>query len=64
MPTDLHRIEVLHTKEEADALRLKLKASGESASNYFRRLDGLEPLKRGAEVGNQRAKKTPAKKKG
>lgn len=62
MPTNLHRIEVLHTEVEAELLRTELKASGESASNYYRRLRGLSKLKRGAEVGNQRAKKKSVKK--
>ena len=60
MPTKLERVEVLHTPQEKENLRRVLKKTGESISNYYRRLDGLPPLTRGA-VGN---KNNPHGKKG
>lgn len=54
MPTKLERAEILHTPEEKENLRRVLKETGESISNYYRRLDGLPPLNRGAEKGNKR----------
>ena len=47
MPTKLERAEILHTPEEKEKLRRVLIKSGESISNYYRRLDGLPPLSRG-----------------
>ena len=56
MPTKLKSVLVHHSEEEFAELKNELEKSGESISNYYRRLRGLPPLKRGAKKGNQYAK--------
>jgi hypothetical protein len=55
MKTNLKKLGVYCTEAEKTELEKELKESGESVSNYFRRLRGWVTFKPGAPKGNKNA---------